>query len=1588
MSVLAERGGGIRLVDDGDGMGHVESGRGVGPSLPVETILKWGYWRPVAQVAASWAADEPTADEAPLARKYEQVLERNAVRCRARFRRASKAVTAAGEEQNRNPQLDEILNDKQLAESATKATQAKRKQIAEEAARALALEMGISFALTNPYVRRLVQAQAGRQAERIVAGVREAVASVIEQSMDEGWSVPQTANAIYEHLHEAKGWQAVMLARTDLVAMGNGGSFAAASALAESRPVYKRWVSAEDDKVRPTHVEADKQLQPLQAPFQVGGAQLLYPGDPDGPDGEVINCFPGDVEFAAGLTELSYRSWYEGPLVHIETASGVQLSGTPNHPVLTGHGWKSLEDLDLSDKLVRAEFVEGVGTGEPEVGQVPTEAREVHRSIAEMRLVERVGSSRVDFHGDVPGGEVEIVRSHGYLGRPRGEEPGDLKLSRLEFAVRLLAVGSGGEVVGPDDRSVLSRFAHGVGHGGGESLALLERHSREAEPVRLAFASDGDLLFDQTSADSSARDAEGTSYGEFAFTADVTLDDVVNIEVVSVWAGHVFTLQTREGWYTANGIIARNCRCVIVYTDDPDKLVSSAWGQTSAAWNEADHPRDPGGEGGGEFVEKGTAGGDDDGPTEVQGGSIDEILEKMGAFEYENNPERNPGRFMKHPKSGFNVEVPGLVYPETVMHDPSGQKPPRVRDVTNGAGFAPPPGHEDAKSLGYGKYQVGEERPPDYLFRAVSEAEYQGILKNGYMQSDQRMNLSNDEGTVVAFSDPRYYLPGALASDKPGTYEGRVIRIKYRDEDGWRHDTDDYVKTSQRVPLSQIDMVTPKLTRKVTRNEGKDWNDIGDYSLSAAIWAEVAAAWDESKHPRDPGGEDGGQFITNGDDDVQAAMEKYLPTIGVPVNDDGTVTLYHAGNVDEIEREGFVKGTTGKSTGPVAVSDAAWFTPQKDKTERWSGGGTRKVLEVHVPARYVSHMPALDDSGDVEVFFEGGLRRQPDGTWAPDEQPDTFAQRLAKRRHLTSSAWAEVAAGWDESEHPREPAGSREGGRFASLAAVQAANPDAGLWAHESSGGVKLDQIKVPPELRGRGLASKALDDVLAYADQRGMPVALTIGHDPEDHGLTKGQKEQWYRGRGFVPNKGRNKDFAFTEAWIRPARGATAAAWDEGLHPRDEIGRWRDKGGGALARTPGQMVAEDVVRSSAWDESEHPRVPSGGTTSGQTAAGFDESQHPRHPKGDSKGGKFAPKGDDLFQPTVGAWDEYLDATARQDAAWDAWLVSNQERYGHLAVGMFPSNADLEAVAAKTQVQDSIAAQLEGDEDFKSLVAALDPYGDWAAEFEPGGSMPTAGTVEKQVAALATATWARTSGDTDPIALQFQIAAEREFGLDANPFVHEAFDSILRDEQDRGLAEGDAYRNREIFTDQQMSGARKFLRAQYDLTQAMFADAGITHVYGYRGMAWQPGTEPADVRGLMDARYERGHGLAAGVVAVQGNPLSSWSTSFGTSTMFASKYDIHAIVGTKIDVRRVLSTPLTGLGCLNEREMVVLGGDDMDGFTWVWNNRYLRSSADPSVQTDDVVQATPGPGWATGDRANEEEEFVTEWGDWMRRVHG
>jgi len=62
-------------------------------------------------------------------------------------------------------------------------------------------------------------------------------------------------------------------------------------AATDSHPgARKRWRSRNDERTRSSHRAADGQTVGIDAPFTVGGAQLMYPGDPAGPAEEIFGC--------------------------------------------------------------------------------------------------------------------------------------------------------------------------------------------------------------------------------------------------------------------------------------------------------------------------------------------------------------------------------------------------------------------------------------------------------------------------------------------------------------------------------------------------------------------------------------------------------------------------------------------------------------------------------------------------------------------------------------------------------------------------------------------------------------------------------------------------------------------------------------------------------------------------------------------------------------------------------------------------------------------------------------------------------------------------------------------------------------------------------------------------------------------------------------------------------------------------------------------------------------------------------------------------------------------------------------------------
>lgn len=157
---------------------------------------------------------------------------------------------------------------------------------------------------------------------RVPDSVYADVRGLTMKAVSDGWSIDNLSAQVHGVLAEsgAELWRnrAVTVARTEALAAYNGGKFASFKTQALSLGDLgwqKIWLATHDHRTRFTHTGpggGDLQRVALLEPFSIGGASMMYPGDPEGPPSETINCRCTVLMVEAGehvdLSDRHYRS--------------------------------------------------------------------------------------------------------------------------------------------------------------------------------------------------------------------------------------------------------------------------------------------------------------------------------------------------------------------------------------------------------------------------------------------------------------------------------------------------------------------------------------------------------------------------------------------------------------------------------------------------------------------------------------------------------------------------------------------------------------------------------------------------------------------------------------------------------------------------------------------------------------------------------------------------------------------------------------------------------------------------------------------------------------------------------------------------------------------------------------------------------------------------------------------------------------------------------------------------------------------------------------------------------------------------------
>jgi GNAT superfamily N-acetyltransferase len=139
---------------------------------------------------------------------------------------------------------------------------------------------------------------------------------------------------------------------------------------------------------------------------------------------------------------------------------------------------------------------------------------------------------------------------------------------------------------------------------------------------------------------------------------------------------------------------------------------------------------------------------------------------------------------------------------------------------------------------------------------------------------------------------------------------------------------------------------------------------------------------------------------------------------------------------------------------------------------------------------------------------------------------------MTKYIQIPDEAYQRILAAMDEMD-AEEEASEGDWGNIQGFRDYLELEYGVSVWISEGPSGLTLSKLVVPEGMREQGVGTSVMEEICAYADSLG----VAIGLSPDTtYGGAIGRLEDFYRGFGFVPNKGRNKDYGFMESWVRPA--------------------------------------------------------------------------------------------------------------------------------------------------------------------------------------------------------------------------------------------------------------------------------------------------------------------------------------------------------------------------------------------------------------------------------------------------------------------
>jgi phage portal protein BeeE len=154
------------------------------------------------------------------------------------------------------------------------------------------LGAAVVFNVNDPKVKKWIGTRMDMFSEAVAGTTFDDIKVILRQGFSEGKPLSAIADTLREKFDSYDKYRAPLISRTEVMAGNNMADILAIRQAGIEEKVLKTWITAGDENVRPTHMDAGARYEegiPIGEMFQVGDDEMDAPGNGSDP-AETINC--------------------------------------------------------------------------------------------------------------------------------------------------------------------------------------------------------------------------------------------------------------------------------------------------------------------------------------------------------------------------------------------------------------------------------------------------------------------------------------------------------------------------------------------------------------------------------------------------------------------------------------------------------------------------------------------------------------------------------------------------------------------------------------------------------------------------------------------------------------------------------------------------------------------------------------------------------------------------------------------------------------------------------------------------------------------------------------------------------------------------------------------------------------------------------------------------------------------------------------------------------------------------------------------------------------------------------------------------